>query len=122
MDANFPADERDLATQSQLSDEQLEAACRQFENAWKASRSWAERPSIEQFFVGSTASERSALLCELVMLDLEYQVRRGGLKPERGDYQSRFPDNPGAVARAFAWLAQAEDSLPPGKPFETNRQ
>jgi hypothetical protein len=107
---------------SELSAEHIEAVCSQFENAWRAARFWVERPSIEQFLIGCSASERSTLLCELLMLDLEFQVRRGGLKPNRDDYQSRFPDDPGAVTRAFAWLAQAEDSLPPGKLLETRHE
>ena len=104
-----------------LQEDRIEAVCSQFETAWKAARCRAEWPSIEQFLSGSSGSERSTLLCELLMLDLEFQ-RRGGLRPERRDYQSRFPDDPGAIARAFAWLAQVEDSLPPGKLLETRHE
>jgi predicted Ser/Thr protein kinase len=100
----------DKADVTIVPDERIEAVCSGFERAWKAARSPAERPSIEEYLAGVGGSERAALLGELIMLDLEFR-RRHDDTLDRQQYHSRFPGDSQAIAQAFAWLAQVEDSL-----------
>ena len=64
----------------------VDEICDRFEAAWKA----GERPRIEDFLGAVTEPERSALVRELIALDVAYR-RRSGETPEAGDYQARFP-------------------------------
>ena len=43
---------------------------------------------------------------------------RQGERPDRKQYQSRFPDDCPTIAQAFAWFAELEDSLS-AEPVET---
>jgi serine/threonine protein kinase len=72
MNADLPPDQGASPT---ITDDHIEAICRQFERAWKSARTAAEGPSIEQFLSGSFGSERKTLLAELLMLELEFQGR-----------------------------------------------
>ena len=56
---------------SMLTKERIEAVCSEFKRAWQTARSPAERPSIEHYVAGDRCPERSSLLAELIMLDLE---------------------------------------------------
>ena len=73
----------------------LDQACNHFEDAWKAGR-----PRIEDHLEGWEGAERSALLRELVLLDIDYR-RRAGEACQAGDYLGRFPE------LASDWLADA---------------
>jgi tRNA A-37 threonylcarbamoyl transferase component Bud32 len=64
----------------------IDRACNRFEAAWKA----GAPPRIEDFLAGWEGPERSALLRELVLLDLDYRRRRGE-KCRAEDYRARFP-------------------------------
>ena len=78
----------------------LDRACNHFEDAWKAGR-----PRIEDHLGGWEEPEHSALLRELVLLDVDYR-RRAGEACHAGDYLGRFPElGPG-------WL---EDALGGGR-------
>jgi serine/threonine protein kinase len=74
----------------------LDQACDRFEAAWIA----GGRPVIEEFVNVAPASERSALMKELVLLDVYYR-RRAGEQPRSAEYQDRFP------ALAPTWLEGA---------------
>ena len=71
-------------------------ACEQFEHAWRAGL----RPSLESSLEGYHDSERSALLEELLALELELR-REAGESPAPDDYLARFPDHARTVERAF---------------------
>ena len=80
MDHGMPASQVDSST---LQGERIEAVCREFEDAWSTARSPAEWPSIEHYLPDGRSSEWSALLAELMMLDVELRSRQGGT-PDRG--------------------------------------
>jgi WD40 repeat protein len=77
----------------------IDQACNRFEHAWRDGT-----PRIEDFLEGVEEPERSVLLRELVLLDIDYRRLRGQT-PQAGDYSPRFPD------LDSAWLAAA---LAPG--------
>jgi len=64
----------------------IEAVCTQFEKAWQAGTG----PRIEDYLAGWTGEERSALLRELIPLDLEYR-RKAGEEATLADYSRHFP-------------------------------
>jgi WD40 repeat protein len=65
----------------------LDQVCDAFEAAWKS----GALPRIEDFLDGWDGPGRSALVRELVLLDVHYR-RRQGDGPVAGDYRGRFPD------------------------------
>ena len=76
----------------------VDEICTRFERAWKRS----DRPRIEDFLDISADVERSALLAELILLDLDYR-RALGEDCEAGDYSERFPGlDPAWLDRAIA--------------------
>ena len=72
-------------------------ACERFERGWRSGL----HPAIEQAVERWDGPERSALLEELLALELELR-REAGESPALNDYRARFPDQPGLVERAFA--------------------
>jgi WD40 repeat protein/tRNA A-37 threonylcarbamoyl transferase component Bud32 len=72
----------------------LDQVCNQFERAWRGGT-----PRIEDFLAGVVEPERSALLRELVLLDIDYRRQREQT-PRVEDYE-RFPE------LAVTWLAAA---------------
>ena len=91
--------------------ERVDAACDQFEAAWKA----GERPRIEDHLEEAVESERPALLGELLALELAYR-RRGGESPSPEEYRARFPDQAVRIDRVFA-----EQPAKPGRRIGTAR-
>src|SRR5262249_37213623 len=69
--------------------------CMRFESAWRQGR----RPRVEDCLGEAPEPERSALLRELVLLDVEYR-RQQGEAPSADDYEPLFP------TRAPGWLAR----------------
>jgi hypothetical protein len=65
-------------------------ACDRFQNAWQAALAGGPRPRIEDFLKGVPEPERIPVLCELVLLDLDFRVRLGE-QPRVEDYRNRFP-------------------------------
>jgi hypothetical protein len=63
----------------------VDGLCDRFEAAWQA----GQRPQIEKYLEPLSGADRSALLTELVALDVEYR-RRLGETPTRTDYETRF--------------------------------
>jgi serine/threonine protein kinase len=74
----------------------IDAVCAAFEAAWKA----GDPPRIEDYLAEISASERPALLCELLQMDLEY-LRKSGRVPTQQEYKSRFPDCATLIEAAF---------------------
>jgi tetratricopeptide (TPR) repeat protein len=75
---------------------QIEDICTGFEQCWRSGK----RPRIEDLLVGAIADERSALLRELLAVELEYRMIAGE-KPPRREYLARFPDDPSIVMLAL---------------------
>jgi hypothetical protein len=55
--------------------EHIDRMCLNFEAAWKAGR----RPRIEDHLGALEGPERSAALRELVLLDIDYPIKSGGM-------------------------------------------
>jgi serine/threonine-protein kinase len=84
---------------------QVNAACEQFEAAWRS----GARPRVEEFIAGWTEGARRALLVELIALDLE--LRRGVAdSPAAAEYRARFPDDSRAVELAFGSPETTDDA------------
>ena len=70
--------------------ERVDNVCDRFEQAWQSAASTAHRPRIEDYLGDTPEPERSALLHELLALEIEYR-RQAGEHPSREEYQTRFP-------------------------------
>jgi tetratricopeptide (TPR) repeat protein len=66
----------------------VERVCKIFENAWKA----GHRPQIRLYLGNTPEPGRSALLRELLALDLEYR-RAGGEETTPDEYHRQFPED-----------------------------
>jgi len=66
----------------------IDQECDRFEAAWKA----GQNPTIESFVVGWSGSDRSALLHELVALEIALRRDRGE-QASRQEYAERFPQD-----------------------------
>jgi WD40 repeat protein len=78
--------ERSRADEGLALAQRLDEVCTRFERAWRGS----PRPRIEDFLDGTPEPERSALLRELVLLDVHYRRRQGEV-PSWEEYCHRFP-------------------------------
>jgi hypothetical protein len=90
----------------------MDEVCDRFEKAWIAGR----KPRIEDFLQQVAAPDRSALIPELVQLDLEYR-RRAGEAPRHEDYQLRFP---GMQLAPFSEPPTTDDDIITPGPSPTN--
>jgi hypothetical protein len=64
----------------------INEVCNRFELAWQT----GPRPRLEDFLGDTPEPERSALLRELIALDIDYR-RRAGENPTAEEYHARFP-------------------------------
>jgi serine/threonine protein kinase/tetratricopeptide (TPR) repeat protein len=87
--------DRDSLSATQV--EVLDRACDRFAAAMRA----GDSARIEDHLGEAEGPVRSALLNELIALDIDWRQRRGK-RPEQADYRDRFPGHAGAVAAAFA--------------------
>jgi formylglycine-generating enzyme required for sulfatase activity len=69
-----------------------EEVCNRFEAAWRNIHPGDPGPRIEDFLGDLREPERSALLCELLCLDLVYRRQRGET-PQADDYRDRYPED-----------------------------
>ncbi|QDT11779.1 serine/threonine-protein kinase [Stieleria marina] len=77
--------------------ERIDDLCTEFEQKWQSN----EAPSIESSLdENANATERVALLAELIVLDVDYRQRRGET-PTKREYLERFPDDAEAVHDAY---------------------
>jgi serine/threonine protein kinase len=79
----------------------IEAICSRFEAAWKA----GQRPRIEEYLPEAPEPSRSALLRELLSLEIDYR-RLAGEVPKEEDYRDRFP------SLASGWLTSEDVAQP----------
>jgi WD40 repeat protein/tRNA A-37 threonylcarbamoyl transferase component Bud32 len=97
------ASRSDKATLPLDVERRLDQVCDRFEGAWKH----GERPRIEDILAATPEAERSALLRELIPLEIAYRRLRGE-QPTLAEYQARFP------SVEAAWLArEIGGSTPP---------
>jgi eukaryotic-like serine/threonine-protein kinase len=76
---------------------QVVAACERFENSWRA----GEKPTIENQLEDLGPVERSAVLHELVALEVELRSRDGE-RPTLAEFADRFPDDASVISAVFA--------------------
>jgi serine/threonine-protein kinase len=69
----------------------IDAVCQRFEDAWKAEACGGTRPAVEEYVRAAAAPERSALLRELLKLELHYRRRRGE-RPSPEEYRRWLPE------------------------------
>jgi WD40 repeat protein/tRNA A-37 threonylcarbamoyl transferase component Bud32 len=94
MDLPTSSDNRLVATRVER---EFDEACDRFEAAWRA----GDRPLIEDYLGGLTASGRPVLLRHLLDLELAYRERFGE-SPGPAEYRLRFPGNEELVGSIFA--------------------
>lgn len=111
MAKGFPPNDDPLSLSAK---ERVDRICLAFEEAWKS----GTRPRVEAYLGDTPEPERSALLEELLLLELDYRCRSGEM-PTREDYQTRYGDHPGIVARVFDKLRHADDSPGSESPTES---
>jgi serine/threonine protein kinase len=84
--------------------ERVDLLCDAFEDEYRAGRV----PLIEDFLSRSGDEERSSLVVELVLLDVNYRERRGE-HPAFIDYAERFPDESYSLRRCFPLDPDSDD-------------
>jgi serine/threonine protein kinase len=85
----------------------MERVCTRFEDAWRA----GQGPRIEDYLQEVDELERAALLQELVAVELELRLGRGD-RPNRQEYQDRFPDDASVIDAAFGALTGSPEPGP----------
>ena len=80
--------------------ERIDRACLEFEGAWKA----GQAPRIEEYLGQAEGAERSQLLRELLLLELDYRSRSDE-RPTPDEYQARFPQDSQLVSDVFEQLS-----------------
>jgi len=83
--------------------ERMERVCLEFEAAWKQ----GFNPQIEDYVGAAQSLERSELLRELLLLDVDYRSRREE-HPSENEYQVRFPQDSQLISVIFEELATAK--------------
>lgn len=77
--------------------ERIDDLCAEFERKWQSN----EPQTIESVIADEASSiERTALLAELIVLDIDYRQRRGE-KPTQQEYIDRFPEDADAISNAL---------------------
>src|SRR5262245_32714535 len=89
----------------------LDGVCRRFELSWGD----GDTPRLEEYLDGAPGSERTALLSELLALELEYRRKRGE-EPQVSDYLTRFSADHELVAHVWESAATAPPSGGGGGP------
>src|SRR5437868_5578 len=89
----------------------LDQVCDRFESAWKNAGADDPPPRIEAFLADTSEPERSMLVQQLLLLEIEYRRLRGET-PAPDEYGSRFP---GLSSRL---LDEAFSAPPPAMPAQ----
>src|SRR5260370_4783850 len=85
----------------------LDQVCNRFEAAWKIAGPGVPPPRIEEFLADTSEPERSVLLRQMLLLEIDYRQLRGEM-PAPDDYGSRFPGlSSEFLAEAFPALESA---------------
>jgi tetratricopeptide (TPR) repeat protein/tRNA A-37 threonylcarbamoyl transferase component Bud32 len=80
--------------------ERIETACLEFEAAWKK----GSNPPIEEYLGSAQGPERTELLRELLLLELDYR-NHSDEHPTPDEYQARFPQDSQLVSDVFEKLS-----------------
>src|SRR5262245_20167571 len=75
--------------------ERIDRVCTSFEQAWRS----GPRPDLRDYLAG-TGAERTALICELLKVELECRLQRGE-QPTPAEYCQHFPEDEGPITAAF---------------------
>ncbi|HLJ96108.1 MAG TPA: protein kinase [Gemmataceae bacterium] len=87
--------------------------CDGFEAAWNSVGTTGQRPRIEDFVADVPEADRSALLRELILVEIELRCRAGDTFPRLEEYQARFPVLESEwLAAAMAGDARAQAGTP----------
>jgi serine/threonine protein kinase len=70
--------------------ERVDQICNRFEAAWKAAGTKEQRPRLEDYLGDTSGPELSALMRELLALDIAYR-QLAGEPPTAEEYRARFP-------------------------------
>ncbi len=87
----------------------LRDRCQGFEEAWQSGR----QPDLNEFWQAESPDERSAMLFELLCVDLRHRAALG-TKPPREQYRQRFAEQSGVIDSAFDLLEAGQLTLGPG--------
>lgn len=87
----------------------LRDRCQQFDESWQQGR----QPDLSEFWKAESADERSALLFELLCVDLRHHTALGTL-PSRDQYRHRFSEQSGIIDSAFDLLEKGQLTVSPG--------
>src|SRR5262245_8492926 len=68
----------------------VDQVCDRFESAWKRASAGEPRPRLEEYLADAREPERSLLLHQLLLLEIDYRRLRGE-SPAAAEYESRFP-------------------------------
>ncbi len=109
MNDNSPTIEYSLSLEalSLEAKERIDRICWTFEEVWRG----GGRPQAEAFLGDTSGAERSALLVELLLLDLDYR-QRGGEQPVAEEYRLRFPQDGDAIETVFRRWQRLEATVP----------
>jgi hypothetical protein len=97
--------------------ERVDKVCDRFEAAWTPGAPLADQPRIEDYVGDTVEPERSALLRELLALELAYRWDQGD-RPSPEEYRARFPDHAAVFSAAF----QEQGTVSPPGPLQAARQ
>lgn len=84
--------------------ERIDDLCAEFERRWQSNQPQTIESAISE---GLSEEERELLLCELLVLEIDYR-RRNGESPAVEEYAERFPENVQTVRGALG-LQQGKD-------------
>ena len=82
----------------------IDDICVEFESVWMK----GDRPRVADFLSRAKAEEKSAVLSELLLLDIDYRTKQGET-PRATDYLLEMPAHRDVVEQAFAALAVKVD-------------
>jgi serine/threonine protein kinase len=89
--------------------ERIDEVCDRFEAAWKSARTAEQRPRIEDYLSAAQEPDRSALMRELLSLEMAYRRRERETLVEE-EYRERFPGHGNLVRAIFATEVVEEQS------------
>ncbi len=101
----------DQSTASFTRAARIDGVCDRFEAVWQA----GGRPSIHEFLDAATDLDRTALLRELLLVDLARR-RCQGERPDAADYIDHFPGQTELVVEVFGQLEATDSQLDSSSP------
>ncbi len=106
MNANPPPNDDSLLLEAK---ERIDRVCLEFERAWKSGR----QPQIEPYLGATPGPQRTVLLEELLLLDVDYRSHAGE-QPAAAEYLARFPQDGKLIEDVFRRSSSPADDPPSG--------